>query len=173
VNSATIVGVVGSKWLLRGNIEGRGVAAHGYYLADPDTQQVEKLKFEETGDKTALMLSPDHTRLVFRESGGAARWIVAAPDGGSAAVPLNTERGELIYGWTADSQSVYVGKPGGAEFQIDRMEVNGSRRTPWKTFHSGRPDVLLANLAVTPDGSAWAYARSHGYDRLVLAQGLA
>jgi hypothetical protein len=173
VNAATVMGVAGAKWLLRGNLEGRGGSAHGYYLGDPGTQQVEKLKFEETGDKTAALLAPDHSRVVFHDSGGAAKWNVARVDVEGTISPLAMERGELVYGWAADSRSVYVARPGGAEMKVDRMDVETGRRTPWRTIASGRPDVLLSYLSVTPDGSAWAISRNRALDRLILAEGLA
>ena len=166
----SIVACVGSKWLVRAIVEGKSTGIHGYFLADPDTGHLEKLKLEDTVERSAVIPSPDVSRLLMRDYMG--KWSIARVDGEGAVIQLNLGRREAIYGWTADGKGLYIGKPAGPELTVERHEVESGKRSPWKTLNSGRPDVTLGSFCVTPDGHAWAYTRSRSTDRLILARGL-
>jgi hypothetical protein len=165
-----IVACIGEKWLIRAGVPGKTAGFHAFYLADPGTGRVEKLKLEESGDKSRVMASPDGSRVLFGDFRG--KWSVAMLDGNGAMASVQAPSSEEIYGWTADSRGLFVGKQAGPELTVEVCDLETGRRKPWKIFTSGRPDVTLDGLCLTPDGSAWAYSRSRFIERLILAQGL-
>jgi hypothetical protein len=169
LTSPIVIACIGEKWLIRAIPNGQGSGFHAFFQADPRTGQVERLKLDDKGDKTKVALSPDGTRVLFGDFQG--KWEVAMLNGSGGPAPVPISGAQTIHGWTADSRGFYIGNPIGSELTIERYDLETGRRTPWKTFKSGRPDVTLDNFCLTPDGSAWAFARRRVMQRLVLADG--
>jgi hypothetical protein len=166
----TIIASIGPKWLVRAVEEGRSRGIHAYFMADPNTGQLEKLKLEDSVERSVVLASPDGTRLLLRDYMG--KWSLARLDGEGSATAIPLARPDAVYGWTADGRGLYVGRQAGPQLTVERYDLDSGKREPWKTFNSGRPDVALGSLCVTPDGGAWAYTRSRSMDRLILARGL-
>jgi hypothetical protein len=79
---------------------------------------------------------------------------------------------EIPVQWTADGQSLYVGKAG-ASLNVDCINLGTGRRVPWKTFHMPDPaGVRIGVLVMTPDGGGYAYTYSRRLDNLYLVTGL-
>jgi serine/threonine protein kinase len=121
-------------------------------------------------ERSVVSASPDGARILLGDFRG--KWSLARLDGEGSPDTIPLARSENFYGWTADSRGLYVGKQVGPELTVERYDIENGRRAPWKALNSGRRDVTLSNLCMTPDGSAWAYSRNRSIDRLILARGL-
>jgi hypothetical protein len=56
--------------------------------------------------------------------------------------------------------------------RISILDVNTGQRTLWKEIHPARPVDEVYNLAITPDGRAYAYNFVQTISDLYLVQGL-
>jgi eukaryotic-like serine/threonine-protein kinase len=97
------------------------------------------------------------------------------PIQGGAPQPIaNLEPGERPIRWNGDGRFLFLRKlEGPASLTISRLDVMTGRREPWKELKP--PDsvgVQIAQVALTPDGSFYAYSFQRDIVTLYLAQGL-
>jgi eukaryotic-like serine/threonine-protein kinase len=103
------------------------------------------------------------------------RVVVRCPLSGGSPEPLPARLPSNVspIGMTADGRSLFVHHPS-VPLRVDRFELATGRLTPWKAL---RPDdltgvTLIWNVAVTPDGEAYAYQYSRFLKDLFLIEGL-
>ena len=82
--------------------------------------------------------------------------------------------GEVVARWTADGRSLYVYRPAALPLRVDLVEVETGRRSPWRTFMPPDPAGVpfIGPVAISPDGSAYAYSYRRQLAELSLATGL-
>jgi hypothetical protein len=116
------------------------------------------------------VISPDGTRVVAVDATGQfVVCTIAAP----SCRPMSGMRdGDVVSGWAADGQSVFVYQPQPMQVQVDRLDVASGRRAAWKTVRPLNPAVSgISALLVSSDGAiAYDYRRSRS--ELYLIKGL-
>jgi hypothetical protein len=116
------------------------------------------------------LISPDGSRIVAADAAGQlVVCTIAAP----TCRPMpGTRDGDVVGGWAADGQSVFIYQPQPMQVQVDRLDVSSGRRLAWKIVHPLNAAVTgFRNLMVSPDGAvAYGYGRSRS--ELYLIKGL-
>jgi eukaryotic-like serine/threonine-protein kinase len=141
----------------------------------------------DTLDETATPLSPENIW------SGGVRAFAVAPDGlsvagmsaeeliviypldGSAARPVaGVERGEIPIQWSADGASLYVYRPTGLPARVHRITLATGQRELWKELTAADPAGVykISPVAITPDGSAYAYTAMRVLSELYLTDGV-
>jgi hypothetical protein len=103
------------------------------------------------------LLSPDGSRVIALDTNGQLMMcMIATPS--CRPIP-GTRDGDVVSGWTADGQAIFVYQPQPMHVQIDRLEVSFGRRSLLKTVHPLNVAVSgLYNVTVSPDGAvAYGY----------------
>ena len=105
--------------------------------------------------------SADGTRFAFREAGSL---VVLPVAGGEPRVAGPLQPAETPIRFSLDGKSVYLRRDStsGLDVDVDRVDLDSGRRTPWKRLSvslfagAGR----LFNVAVAPEANAYAYSYS-------------
>jgi hypothetical protein len=107
-------------------------------------------------------LGPDHRLAIYPVEGGAPRTVPGV------------EPGEVFARWTLDGRSLYVYRLAVLPLKVDLVDVETGRRTPWRTFVPPDPAGVpgVGPIAISPDGSAYAYSYRRQLAELSLATGL-
>jgi eukaryotic-like serine/threonine-protein kinase len=116
------------------------------------------------------LISPDGSRIVAVDAAGQfMACTIATP----ACRPVPGMRdGDVVAGWSADGQSLFVSQPQPVQVQVDRLEVASGHRSAWKTVRPLNPAVSgLTVLIVSSDGTV-AYGYSKGASQLYVIKGL-
>lgn len=97
------------------------------------------------------------------------------PLGGGDPKPIaNLEPGEAVIRWSRDGRFLFLRKfDGPSSLEIRRLDVATGRRAFWKELKT--PDavgVQIGPLAMTPDGTSYAFSFQRDISTLYLAQGL-
>jgi serine/threonine protein kinase/Tol biopolymer transport system component len=106
------------------------------------------------------LISPNGASIVAVDAAGR---FVVCPIASPTCRPLPGARdGDVVSGWSADGQSVFVFQPQPMQAQIERIDVGSGRRSAWKTVRSLNPAVTgFSTLMVAPDGAVgYGYGRS-------------
>jgi eukaryotic-like serine/threonine-protein kinase len=120
-----------------------------------------------------ILTSPDRKWVLSQAPGGGRLTAYPIAGGDPKPVPeLASE--EQFLGWRADSQSVYVVRNGSGlkTLSVSILNVGSGKRTPWLEIHPARPVDAISDLAVTPDGRAYAYNFTLRLSDLYVASGL-
>jgi WD40 repeat protein len=120
---------------------------------------------------SGVEVSPDG-RFVAGGSFGKREIDIFPIAGGEPQRGGERQPGESVFGWSADSRGLFVGRVG-AELNVDRIDIDTWQRTPWRTFSIPDPvGVRIWNLILTPDGRSYAYGYARHLDDLYLVDGL-
>jgi hypothetical protein len=173
----------------------RAIDTHGRQCSGarwlPDSQRVLLTCWEGSGDDRVYVqaveggesrpLTPEGTwcnavspdgREVACLDGEGKGWIY--PLEGGVPRPLAGVEGFPIQ-WSADGGSLFVGAQttGSPVLRILKLELRSSHRSLWKELRPPEPGGLVVqNIAVTPDGSAYAYSYRRTLSDLYLVDGL-
>ena len=116
------------------------------------------------------VISPDGSRILASDSAG--RSVVCTIVSPACQALSGMKDDDVISGWSADGQSLFVYQPRPEVVQIDRVEVRSGRRSAWKTVRPLGPAVSgFIKLIVSPDG-AIAYGYSRSRSQLYVIKGL-
>jgi len=95
--------------------------------------------------------------------------------GSGSPVPVNVaQKGEVPIAFSADGGSLYVYRPTSLPAQVYRVGLMTGSRELWKQFSPTDPAGVykISPVAVTPDGSAYAYSALRTLSDLYVAEGL-
>jgi hypothetical protein len=147
--------VDGKRLILGGREPGHGVRA---YIAELDGKSLFAFTPENVSAPAAL--SPDGKRLVLVGPGGKP--MICAFDGREARELPDTEKGEVPVQWSADGRSIYLRRRGELPTRVYRYDLETHARILWREIMpADRAGVIaIANLKMTPDATAYAYACS-------------
>ncbi len=102
------------------------------------------------------------------------RKVVICPVDGGPPRPLpGTAADEMVWGWTADSRSLYVGKIA-MPARVEICDLATGARRLWKEIVPPDPAGVLAvgPILITPDGKSYVYSYRRTLDDLFLVTGL-
>jgi Tol biopolymer transport system component len=118
------------------------------------------------------MLSPDGRRFLTR--GPDHEWHLYSIDGTAPQRVNGLTLHDIPIGWRADGRAIYIQTHADTnkKFRVSILDVNSGQRTPWKEILPARPVDQVLNLAITPDGRAYAYNFVQTTSDLYLVQGL-
>src|SRR6185436_810958 len=105
----------------------------------------------------ANTVSPDGRKLAVPCATGG--WCVQPLEGGPAT-PLPQTADMQVLSWTGDGSGLYLRDAQRQPARLFRLTLASGRLEPWKEL-SPRDTSGVVNVhavAVTPDGSAWAYS---------------
>ena len=128
---------------------------HGARLYLRDTAGAWKAISTEFPDNRGLyqiVLSPSVDRAVARDGDHLLLFTAATSE--QRAIGGWPLRGDIA-GWTADGQSLYMGRAGGDYIELLRFQLNTGKSEPWKRIDVPRAMPIWAR--VTPDGRSYAY----------------
>jgi Tol biopolymer transport system component len=120
---------------------------------------------------TATHVSPDGKYL----TAVAAGKLTLVPIAGAAPKPaVDVPAGESVVRWSADGRSLFLRQNEGlTAVKIDRLDLASGREEPWKELKPADPvGVRIIQVAMTPDGDAYAYSFQRDICTLYLADGL-
>jgi WD40 repeat protein len=110
----------------------------------------------------------------FLAQGPDRAWYVYATDGTAPRAVTGLTPHDIPVNWRSDGHSLYVRTHADTNkmARISILDVNTGQRTLWKEIHPARPVDEVYNLAITPDGRAYAYNFVQTISDLYLVQGL-
>ncbi len=141
----------------------------------------------DTLDETAKPISPENIW------GGGVRSFAVSPNGlsvagmstdqtiaiypldGSAATAVaGAERGEIPIQWSADGSSLYVYRPTALPARVHRVTLATGQRELWKELTAADPAGVykISPVAISPDGTAYAYTAMRVLSELYLTDGV-
>jgi tRNA A-37 threonylcarbamoyl transferase component Bud32 len=99
--------------------------------------------------------------------------VTLSVDGGPPRPLPGTAPDEMVWGWTADSRSLYVGKIA-MPARVEICDVATGARRLWKEIVPPDPAGVLAvgPILITPDGKSYVYSYRRTLDDLFLVTGL-
>lgn len=120
----------------------------------------------------AMELSPDGRRVFDRGPDGA--WQVYSVADGKQSEMRGLTPHDVPAGWCADGHSIYVRTHADTNkmMRVAVLNIDTGERKPWKEIHPSRPVDEVFNLAITPDGRAYAYNYRQATSDLYLVKGL-
>jgi len=156
-------------YLVMGKLPGK----KGWQLFSWDAARValRPVSPENMADMVPLV-APDGRQ--FLAQGPDRAWYVYAIDGGAAKPVTALTPHDIPVNWRADGHSLYVRTHADTNktARISILDLNTGQRTSWKEIHPARPVDEIYNLAITPDGRAYAYNFVQTMSDLYLVQGL-
>jgi Tol biopolymer transport system component/tRNA A-37 threonylcarbamoyl transferase component Bud32 len=120
---------------------------------------------------TATHVSPDGKYLTALVAGK----LTLVPIAGAAPKPaVDAPAGESVVRWSADGRSLFLRQNEGlTAVKINRLDLASGREEPWKELKPADPvGVRIIQVAMTPDGTAYAYSFQRDICTLYLADGL-
>jgi len=99
--------------------------------------------------------------------------LVSVPDG-AARVVSGAQAGELPAGWSGDSRALYLYPFGDRTARIRRVDIDSGKATVIATVVPSDPGGVdsIGPVAITPDGSHFAYSYIRTLSQLFLVRGL-
>lgn len=157
----------GKRVLFSGHEPGRSRRVFLQGLQDEKPQPV-----TAEGSGAAAHVSPDGQRFIVDHQRTPALASLGSPR--AAPEPIKgLEAGDQVGGWTQDSRSLYVFRPGRPPLRVWKLDPNTGRRTFWKSFsHAAQPGAHLCRAFVTADGRTVAAQSYRNPGTLYLVDGL-
>jgi serine/threonine protein kinase len=95
-------------------------------------------------------------------------------EGGTPKPIANSEAGQSVIGWSADSRHLFLSKLEDASLlKISRLDVTTGRTEPWRELKTPDPvGVTISKVVMTPDGESLAYSFQRDITTLFLIGGL-
>jgi Tol biopolymer transport system component len=118
------------------------------------------------------LVAPDGRQ--FLAQGPDRAWCVYAIDGSPPKPVSGLTPHDIPVNWRMDGHSLYIRTHADTNktARISVFDLNTGQRTFWKEIRPARPVDEVYNLAVTPDGRAYAYNFVQTISDLYLVQGL-
>jgi eukaryotic-like serine/threonine-protein kinase len=116
------------------------------------------------------LISPDGSRVIAVDAAG--QFVVCTIATPGCRPVAGTHDGDVMSGWAADNQSVFVYQPTPDQVLVERLDVVSGRRSAWKTIRPLSAAVSgLTTLIASPDG-ALAYVYRADASQLYVIKGL-
>ncbi|CAM4464756.1 WD40 repeat domain-containing serine/threonine protein kinase [Corallococcus exiguus] len=174
VSLAPVATVLSARWfpdgkrlLLRASQEGRPARL---WVFEPGAGAPRPVTAEGTGFHTAI--SPDGEWLAAVDESGSLRLFSATGD--AQSVVPGTFPGQWVVGWDASGAALYL-RSVSLPVQISRVDMKTGVSVPHLTVPArGTPPGLITimTLALSADGSAYAYSYFETLSQLYLVEGL-
>jgi eukaryotic-like serine/threonine-protein kinase len=118
------------------------------------------------------LVAPDGRQ--FLAQGPDRAWYVYAIDGTAPKPVTGLTPHDIPVNWRTDGHSLYIRTHADTNktARISIFDLNTGQRTAWKEIRPARPVDEVYNLAITPDGRAYAYNFVQTISDLYLVQGL-
>ncbi len=141
------------------------------FVFDQARNTVEPVGVAENAD-AAPFVSPDSSRFIAQRKNGD--WYVYPMAGGDGQELRAMGPHDRPVGWRSDNRSIYMTthSDDATRFAVAVYDVATGNRSPWKEIHPARPVDEVTNLAITPDGKAYAYGFSIVTSDVYIGQGL-
>ena len=119
----------------------------------------------------ALSISPDGRYVTATVAGKLNLFPVA---GGDPKTVTGIEAGESVIRWSGDGRFLFLRKSEDpSTVKIQRLDIASGRKESWRELKTPDPvGVQIGQVAMTPDGSAYAYSFQRDISTLYLAKGL-
>ena len=142
------------------------------FLWDKAHGSVRPISPEGIPDTLAYYLSPDRKQVLMLSP--TRTWTVYRVDGGPAQEVRGLEPLEAPLGWRSDNRSIYVrpSRESADTIPVSILEIATGKRAPWKVIHPAQPVVEIHDLAINPEGNAYAYSYVLIQSDLYVARGL-
>jgi Tol biopolymer transport system component len=120
---------------------------------------------------TGAHVSPDGKTITVLSSGKLGLLPI---DGGETKVIGALDPNEAVIRWSGDGHYLFLRRTEGpSHVKISRVDVATGRREPWKELKMPDPvGATIAEIEMTPDGSAYAYSFQRDMTTLFLVGGL-
>ncbi|RKH07369.1 serine/threonine-protein kinase [Corallococcus carmarthensis] len=158
----------GKRLLLRAHEEGRPARL---WVFEPGAGAPRPITAEGTGFDTAI--SPDGARLAAVDAAGSLRLFSATGEAQGTVPGQFTD--QWVVGWDASGAALYL-RSVSLPVQVSRVDVKTGASTPHLTIPArGTPPGLISvmTLALSADGSTYAYSYNEALSRLFIVEGLA
>ncbi len=125
---------------------------------------------EDNMEDAIPVIAPDGKQVIMPHN--TRGWLVCNSDTGACNPIPGLSKHDQPAGWRADNRTVYVTThhDENRSLMVSLVEVGTGKRSEWKMLHPTVPVDSVQNLAVTPDGRAYAYNYSYGRSDLYLAR---
>jgi Tol biopolymer transport system component len=166
-----------ARWLPGGKIVVLGPTAsegsRGYLFdpaGDPPRPFTPEGVVAEIPGPASIPASPDGTRIVARDAGGA---FLIYPDGGDPEPIPGLEESDIPIEWADDGRALYVGRQEGVTWRISRLDLATGEATDWMEIVPTEPAGMRLSLVyITPNGQYWLHSSSRLLTDLFVAEGL-
>ena len=120
---------------------------------------------------TGTRVSPDQKYITVASAGKLSLFPIG---GGEPKVIANIDPDESVIRWSADGRYLFLRKSDKPSvLQINRLDVSTGRSELWKELKTADPvGVRIGEVALTPDGAAYAYSFQRDIETLYLVGGL-
>jgi Tol biopolymer transport system component len=124
---------------------------------------------EEGMEDAIPLVAPDGKQVLMPHP--TRGWLVCRADTAACTPIPGLSKHDQLAGWRADSSTVYttMHHDENRSLMVSLVDTVTGKRSDWKTIHPNVPVDWVGNLAVTPDGRAYAYNYSYGRSDLYLA----
>jgi WD40 repeat protein len=125
-----------------------------------------------SGGLRSFAVSPDGRFVAGMSAQGT---IVLYPVDGGAAMPVpGAEAGEIPIQFSADGASLFVYRPTALPARVHRLTLATGTRELWRELTAADPAGVykISPVAITPDGSAYAYTALRVLNELYLTEGV-
>jgi eukaryotic-like serine/threonine-protein kinase len=118
------------------------------------------------------LISPDGQR--FLAIGPDQAWYIYSINGAAPARVPGLTPHDIPVAWRTDNHSLYIRTHSDTNkiLRVSVLNVDTGARTPWKEIRPAGPVDEVSNLAIAPDGRAYAYNFAQATSDLYLVQGL-
>ncbi|HXY41896.1 MAG TPA: hypothetical protein VEQ10_19630, partial [Vicinamibacteria bacterium] len=157
----------GRRLLISGNEQGRPLRA---WVVDTQLGSSRPITPEGIG---CWLVAPDGLTLACArpESGEGYLYPV---DGGPARPTPGFLPGDHMRQWSADGRYLFVSEANARPARVFTLDLQSGRRELWREFAPEHAEGVVGTIdpAITPDGSAWAYAVMRHLNDLYLVEGV-
>jgi len=120
---------------------------------------------------TGTRVSPDQKYITVTSAGKLSLFPI---QGGEPKVIANIDADQSVIRWSGDGRYLFLRKlEKPSVLRIDRLDVSTGRAEVWKELKTADPvGVRIGEVALTPDGAAYAYSFQRDIVTLFLVGGL-
>jgi Tol biopolymer transport system component len=124
---------------------------------------------EEGMEDAIPFVAPDGKQVLMPHA--ARGWLVCNAETAACNAIPGLSKHDQVVGWRADNRAVYVTMhhDENRSLMVSLVDVATGKRAEWKAIHPSNPVDWVGNLAITPDGRAYAYNYSYGRSDLYLS----
>ena len=141
------------------------------YVWNPDSGELRPIGPEGVADDLPI-LSPDRHQIL--DVGPDGQWWVYPIDGGQAHPVNGLGHHDRVIGWREDNRSIFISthRDVNQTIPVSILDLTTGQKTPWKELRASRAVDETYNVAITPNGRAWAYNFRVKLSDLYIATGL-
>ena len=157
----------GKRILVLGNQQGHGLRLYVQSLSDGGLTPITP----EGITAPHLGPTPDGRFVLARRLDGKA--MLFPVQGGPPLETVGLTTGEPVQ-WATSGHTLYVHQRGEMPSRVYRLDLDTGHKDLWKQFVPADPTGIsdIGRFAITPDGTAYAYAYSRLLSNLYLVEGL-